>query len=79
LEAIGDAFTVAFNGGGDGAREDISASVAQPDDAGGQAAPEGDEAIPDGAALFDDAVTASFVWTRSEYSDMLIPAGIPRG
>jgi hypothetical protein len=82
LQAIGDAVAVAFNGSGsDGSAGggDISVSAASPESADGQAPPEGDGAIPDSAALFEDAVTASFGRTRSEYSDMLIPAGAPRG
>jgi hypothetical protein len=79
-QAIGDAFSAAFLGGDAAAEErDIQASAAQSGDDGDQAAPVDGAAIPSGAALFDDAVTASFAATRAEYSDMLIPAGAPRG
>ncbi|MDR1589120.1 MAG: hypothetical protein LBS51_02895 [Oscillospiraceae bacterium] len=91
LQAIGDAFTVAFHGDDEergGGTESVSSapvSPAQPPVTGdadtpvsGETAPDG-EAIPDGAALFGGAVTSALAQTRSGYSDMLVPAGAPLG
>jgi hypothetical protein len=82
VQALGDAFAVAFRSGGgpdDGEGGDMEASGGADgsEDTGADARE--DAMIPDAAAGFDDAVISAFADTRSEYSDMLIPAGAPRG
>jgi hypothetical protein len=68
LRIVGDAFAAAL-WSGDGAAPD----------APGARMRAGENSVPYAALMFDSAVTASFAGSRSEYSDMLVPAGAPRG
>jgi hypothetical protein len=83
IQALGDAFAVAFRSGDgvtdgeEGGGMEVSGDASGSDEAGPEARE--DDMIPDAAAGFDDAVISAFAGTRSEYSDMLIPAGAPRG